>query len=311
MTTITWFRRPYATVAFVALGVIAWLALVASVGAQTPQDAKPASPAAKAAKPTASAKKKAAPPFKMAVEPRAMDVLKATSARLAAAKSLSFTATVGYEYPSKFGPPIVYSLRYDVAMQRPNKLRIVMPGDGPASEFYYDGKTIMAFAPAENLVAVADAPPTIDDALKVAFQKAATYFPFTDLLAADPYAALTSGVKLAFYVGPSAVIGGVATDMVVWANDDVFLQAWIGVDDKLPRRLRAVFAADPLQLRHEMELSNWKIDPALSADTFTSAKAQSASRMAFASPAPPPRGAKPITMRAPKADAAKASAKSN
>ena len=71
---------------------------------------------------------------------------------------MSFTATVGYEYPSKLGPPIVYTMRYDVTMQRPDKLKVVMPGDGPASEFYYDGKAMMAYAPAENLVAVADAP---------------------------------------------------------------------------------------------------------------------------------------------------------
>ncbi len=122
---------------------------------------------------------------------------------------MSFTADVGYEYPSKLGPPIVYTTRYDVTMQRPDKLRILMPGDGPASEFYYDGKTMMAFAPVENLAAVADAPPTIDAMLKAAFEKAAMYFPFTDVLAADPYAALTNGAILAFYVGP---VGGRGRD---------------------------------------------------------------------------------------------------
>ena len=39
--------------------------------------------------------------IKMVLEPKAMDLLKATSARLAAAKSVSFTASVGYEFPSK------------------------------------------------------------------------------------------------------------------------------------------------------------------------------------------------------------------
>ena len=33
-----------------------------------------------------------------------MELLKAASSRLAAAKTMSFTATVGYEYPSKLGP---------------------------------------------------------------------------------------------------------------------------------------------------------------------------------------------------------------
>ena len=111
------------------------------------------------------------PEFKLVLEPRAMDLLKATCAKLAAAKSMSFTATVSYEYPSELGPPIVYTTRYDVAMQRPDKLKVVMPGDGPASEFYYDGKEMMAYAPAENLVAVADAPPTIDAALEAAIKR--------------------------------------------------------------------------------------------------------------------------------------------
>jgi hypothetical protein len=243
------------------------------------------------------------------LEPRAMDLLKEVSAKLAAAKSMSFTATVGYEYPSKLGPPIVYTTRYDVTMQRPDKLRILMPGDGPASEFYYDGKVMTAYAPAENLAAVADAPPTIDAALQAAFDNAAIYFPFTDLVAADPYAALTNGAVLAFYIGPSSVIGGTKTDMVAWANSDVFMQIWIGAEDKLPRRFRAIFAGDPLQLRHEMELSNWQMDPAIAPDAFVATKAQSAGRMAFAAPAPPPRGAKPL--KAKPAAAAQPAAKSN
>jgi hypothetical protein len=282
--------RAVAPIALVAIGVAAWLALAVSVGAQTAAPAKAAP--AKAAKP---AKKAAGPEYKLELEPRAMDLLKATSAKLAAAKSMSFTAVVGYEYPSKLGPPIVYTTRYDVTMQRPDKLRILMPGDGPASEFYYDGKAMIAYSPAEDLAAFADAPPTIDAALDSAYKNAAIFFPFEDLLAADPYPALTNGAILAFYIGPSAVIGGTKTDMVAWASNEVFLQIWIGADDKLPRRVRAVYRADPLALRHQVDFSNWQLDPAVAPDTFASAKAQAAGRMAFASPAPPPKGVKPLT----------------
>ncbi len=270
--------------------------------AQTPApDAKAATPPATAAKAARPAKKATAPEFKLILEPRAMDLLKAMSARLAAAKSMSFTATVGYEYPSKLGPPIVYTSRYDVTMQRPDKLKIVMPGDGPASEFYYDGKTMMAYAPAEDLVAVAAAPPTIDAALQAAYQNAGIFYPFMDLVAADPYAALTDGAILAFYIGPSGTVGGTKTDMLAWANDDVFLQIWIGVDDKLPRRIRAVFRADPLHLRHEMELSNWQLDAPIAQGTFTSQKALSAKRIAFANPAAAalPQGVKPLVKMKP------------
>ena len=256
------------------------LALAAGLGVAADAMAQPAAPqppAAKAAKP--------------ATKP--------------AAKSMSFTAVVGYESPSKLGPPIVYSTRYDVTMQRPDKLRIIVPGDGPATEFYYDGKTVIAYAPAENLAAIADAPPTIEATLERAFQNAQIFFPFEDLIVTDPYAALTKGAILAFYIGPYSNVGGVKTDMVAWANDDVFLQIWIGSDDKLPRRIRAMYRADPLALQHEMLLSDWKLDPALSADTFTTVKAQSAGRMSFAAPGPPPlpKGVKPLGMKAKPANA--------
>ena len=78
---------------------------------------------------------------------------------------------------------------------------------------------MMAFAPAENLVAVAEAPPpTIDAALKAAFDTAAIYFPYTDVLVADPYKDIADGLKRAFYVGQSHVVGGTATDIVAIAG---------------------------------------------------------------------------------------------
>ena len=283
------------------LALLAGLIFAATAGAQTAASTATASAQAVAAKPAKpAAKKPAAPAYKLVLEPKAMDLLKATSARLAAAKSMSFTATVGYEFPSKLGPPIAYTMRYDVTMQRPDKLKILMPGDGPASEFYYDGKAMTAYAPVENLVAIADAPSTIDGALVAAYRTAAIFFPFTDLLVTDPYVAMTDGAILAFYIGPSGVVGGVATDMVAWANKDVFLQIWIGVDDKLPRRVRAIYSADPMQLRNELELSNWKLDAAIAPDAFVSQKAQAAQRIAFANPAPAlPPNVKPLVKMAP------------
>jgi hypothetical protein len=53
---------------------------------------------------------------------------------------MSFTATASYECPSRLGPPIHYTMRYDVVMQRPDQLRVIVPGDGPASEFICDGR---------------------------------------------------------------------------------------------------------------------------------------------------------------------------
>jgi hypothetical protein len=246
----------------------------------------------------------AAPPaldldLHVGLEPKAIDLLKAMSARLAAAKTMSFTSVAAYESPARTGLPLVYTTLSYVTMQRPNKLRVLTPADGPPSEFFYNGKTMMAFSPDTNLVAIADAPPTIDAMLKAAFKSADIYFPFTDTIVADPYADIADGLKLAFVVGQSKVIGGTTTDIVVIANDNVQVQLWIGAIDKLPRMARAVYFHEAGGFRHVVEFSNWRLDPPIPAGTFTSAKAESARHMKFAAPdsklpeSPPAGGAKP------------------
>jgi hypothetical protein len=276
------------------------LGVAASGYAQQPQSTHHTSKAAaKLAKP-------AVPDFQPGLEPRAIDIIKQASARLAAARSMAFTAVVSYESPSRLGLPLVYSTRSEVTMQRPDKLKVVTTGDGPPSEFYYDGKVMMAFAPAENLVAIADAPPTIDAALQVAYDTGAIYFPFDDVIVADPYKDIADGLKIAFYVGQSNVVGGTTTDIVAYVTGDVFVEAWIGTQDKLPRRLYAIYLNDRARLRHVLELSNWQLDMAVPADTFASARATSAAHIAFARPdagdapgmKPPPSKTKPAKTKA-------------
>jgi hypothetical protein len=200
---------------------------------------------------------------------------------------MTFTADVSYESPTRQGPPLVFATQSNVTMVRPNKLRVITPGDGPASEFYYDGKVMMAYAPAENLVAIADAPPTIDATLQSAFKMASIYYPFTDVIVTDPYKDLSDGLTLAYYVGQSHVIGGVTTDIVAYITNGVFIQAWIGADDKLPRILRAIYLDDKLQQRHILAMSNWKLDPEVSPDVFGTPAAASAKHIKFDNPSPP------------------------
>jgi hypothetical protein len=221
--------------------------------------------------------------FQPGLEPRAINILKAASATLAAAKSMAFTAVVSYESPSRLGPPLVYSTRSEVSLVRPNQLKVITVGDGPVSEFYYNGKTMTAFAPAQNLIAVADAPPTIDAALQVAFNSGSIYFPFSDVIVSDPYKDIANGLTTAFYMGQSSVVGETTTDMVAYVTGDVFLQVWIGRDDSLPRRIYAIYLNDPARLRHVLELSNWALDPVLPSDAFV-VNAPGAAPIAFARP---------------------------
>jgi len=261
---------------------VAGLAFVAGAGAQPSRGGAPVAPA------SAARAVRAAPEL----EAKAMDLLRGMSGALTAPSSLSFKAVATYESPTSVGPPLTFATISDVLVQRPDKLRVITSGDGKASEYYYDGKTFTAFAPSENLVAVAPAPPTLDAALEEAFKNAGIYFPFADVLGADPLRNLTEGLTKAFYVGDSVAVGGTRTDVVAVVSDEVFMQIWIGADDKLPRRLRATYRGDPLLLRHQVDLSDWKLDPVVAAEAFASVNAGNARKIAFAAPRGPAAAAR-------------------
>jgi hypothetical protein len=268
-------------------------ALRAQTAATSPPAQKQA-PASAAKTKAVSHKTAAAPPLEL--EPKAIEILKATSNKLAAAHTLSFTAIETFESLSRQGAPLVYGNKFETVLQRPNKLRVLLEGDGPASEFYYDGKIVMAYAPAENLVAIADAPSTIDKTLEAVFHSAGIYFPFTDIIVTDPYGDMAPGLKHAYYVGQSHIVGGTTTDIVAFAGDGIFAEIWIDAEDKLPRVIHAIYLDDPDHLRHNLMLSDWKLDSSVSDDFFTTSRASTAKHIEFAHPHPEAGpGAKPTT----------------
>src|SRR5215467_8712763 len=101
-----------------ALGVV----LAGSVHAQQPQ------PVPQAQEPATSQSKEAPPAVQFTLEPKAIDLLKAASSRLAAARAMRFTAVVTYESPSRLGTPLVYTTKSEVTLQRPDKLRVITSG---------------------------------------------------------------------------------------------------------------------------------------------------------------------------------------
>jgi hypothetical protein len=150
---------------------------------------------------------------------------------------------------------------------------------------------MMAYVPSTNMVAVADAPPTLDTVLDEAWEKAAIYFPFADVIASDPYAELSKQLKSAFYVGRSIAVGGEPTDMIALAGDEVAAEVWIGVADHLPRQIRVVYANEPAHARYQTVFSDWRLNIRIAPGTFSSAKAAKAEHIDFAPPgdaAPPP-----------------------
>ncbi len=232
-------RRLVGRLAFAAVVIagIAWPGLAA------PQDSTtPATPAA--------------------IDPKVVGILRAACDTLAAAQTMSFTAADTYERAARNGQPLYYAVLDHVTLQRPDRLRVIKVGDGIPNEFYYDGKTMMAYVPSEDLVAVADAPPTIDAMLGAALDTAAIYFPFADVIVSRPCEVFDKNLQSAFYVGRSVAVGRTTTDMVAVAGNGVRAELWIGVADHLPRMVRVTYTNEPARAVPDgiLGLAAWHAD---------------------------------------------------
>jgi len=82
-------------------------------------------------------------------------------------------------------------------------------------------------------------------------------------------------------------VGGTTTKMIAIANNKIFAQLWIGVEDKLPRMIRAVYRDDPARLRHQVAFDNWQLDIPIAPNTFTFTNSNQAKPIPFARPEPP------------------------
>jgi len=234
----------------------------------------------------AAAPAKAAAP---AVDQRALDMLKKMSDALSQAKTVSFQARSMVPVRAPDGTWINLYGTSQVVMQGPDKLFASTGGDFAAHDFYFDGKTITMYSPAKNLYAVKGAPATIDAMIEEAYREEGRSFPYADILVSEPYAVLTEGLIKAFYVGqseirPLAGKGSVKTDHLVFLNKEVEWQIWIDTGDHLPRMVCATYLDDAREPSYTVEFGDWKINEAVTGDTFIFKNATNAAKIDFRNP---------------------------
>ncbi len=219
------------------------------------------------------------------IEQRALDLLKRMSATLGAAKAFTYRSRSTVEVPANTGQFITLFAASEVALQRPNKLRVHVTGEAPNFEFYYDGTYIAAFAPKTRVYSVAGAPDTIDAMLKGVMDNTGIYFPSADVMFSDPYAVLTKDLTSALVVGP-ATVDGVPCEHLAFTGPGVNWEIWIATGKSaLPRRLVVTYTTVQNFPRFLVDFADWNLKPRLAASRFVFKTPSNATQIAFDSPA--------------------------
>jgi hypothetical protein len=261
--------------------VLALPALGYTQEAPTPPS-PPAQEAPQTSAPAAPSRPETAPAPIM--EPRALDLLKRMSATLSAAKAFTYRSRSTVEVPAKTGQFITLFANSEVALERPNKLRVHVTGEVPNFDFYYNGTSVAAFAPKTQVYSLANAPDTIDAMLKSVMDKGGIYFPSADVMYSDPYAMLTKDLTNAFVVG-SDMVDRVPCQHLAFMGPGVHWEIWIATGKSpLPRRLVVTYTEVQNFPRFLVEFSNWNLKPKLAANRFTFKKPPNATQVEFSPP---------------------------
>ncbi len=215
------------------------------------------------------------------IEQKALDHLKRMSATLGAAKAFTFRTSSTVEVPAKTGQFITLFATSDIALERPNKLRVRVNEEVPNFDFTYDGNTIAAFAPKNNVYSISKAPATIDAMLPFIEKETGIHFASSYVLFSDPYAVLTKGLTSAVVVG-SDTVQGVPCDHLAFRAPGVNWEIWIESGARaLPRRLVITYTDATNFPRFLVEFSHWNLHPWLTDGDFEFKKPAGAKEIAF------------------------------
>jgi hypothetical protein len=227
------------------------------------------------------------------VDPRADELVRQMSDRLARATAFALEAEeIHDEVPEQSPRQQLTNLRH-VALRRPDRLVGDAAGDGINRSFWYDGRTFSALDKEQNVWAGGIVPATVDEALDWVFDQTGTVVPLADFLYADAYARLMGDVQRGVYLGIHEA-AGVPCHHLSFEQAIIDWQLWIDAGpEPLPRKLVIAYKTEDEVPQYAVTIRKWNLQAKLPDALFAFAPPQGATRIdvvAFGGPPGPPTG---------------------
>ena len=201
------------------------------------------------------------------IDPAATQLLRAASARLAAAKAFSFQAEI-WEDAVVFGHKVSTTRTVAAQVRRPDRLQMEIRSPKRSRGLWYDGKSLTVLGRMDNLYGAIVVPDTIDKVLDTASDKFGIDFPLEDVLVGDLDASAMPGIKGGAYFGKVTVLG-TPCQHIAFSTDEVDWQLWIqDGPNPLPRKLVITYKKEATAPQFTAIFSGWKLKSGISDKTF-------------------------------------------
>ena len=197
-----------------------------------------------------------------AVDPAATQILQKMTDALGSLKQFSVHTQNTLEDVLESGHRVDFDISASITVSRPNRLRAERRGDLIDQIFYYDGKTLTLYNPADKVYATEPAPGTIEGVLDFARESLGLTIPAADLVYRNAFPLLMQDVTFAAVIG-KAVIGGVKCDHLIFSRPGVDFQVWVAdAGQPLPYKYVVTDTATPMLVSITTVMSDWNTAPA-------------------------------------------------
>lgn len=220
------------------------------------------------------------------VDPRADELVRGMSDRLARAEAFAFEAEEVYDEVPEHSPRQQLTSKRGVVLRRPNRLAGDATGDAIHRSIYYDGRTFSAIDREQNVWASGTVPPTIDEALDWVFDQTGTVLPLADFLYTDAYSRLMESVQRGVYLGIHDV-AGVPCHHLSFEQATIDWQLWIDAGpEPLPRKLVIAYKTEDEVPQYAVTIRKWNLQAKVPDHLFRFDPPEGAMRVAVAAFAP-------------------------
>jgi len=203
-----------------------------------------------------------------AMNPDADEILRSMSAFLAGTKTFSVSTDISNEIITQQGQKLQFTAYATVLWQRPSNFRLTRKGRFVDAAIIYDGKKLTVLGGNQNVYVQRDVAGTSDDAIHELEGGMGLSLPGADMLLADPYAALTSGLTSSAYYG-TTFVGEVECHHLAFRTPDVDWQMWVKVgDEPLPMKYVITTKWMTGAPQYSVQFSQWNTKPVVAASQF-------------------------------------------
>jgi hypothetical protein len=213
------------------------------------------------------------------IDPDADKILRSMSTYLGGLSAFRAKADVDSEIVDLQGQKLQLSSSAAIVAERPGKIHVRRQGMLADVELVFDGKLLTLYERNRNAYFQVEVSGTIDDAFDALRADIDLDVPGVDLLYADSYPALISGVNSSAYLG-TAYVGGVKCHHLTFREDKVDWQLWVKAgDEPLPMKYiittKWITGAPQYSIRYR----DWNTKPQVDANNFKFSVSQGAKKL--------------------------------